>query len=415
MRLQSRQPHDTRKRVPQEQEVALGWQALSSGPDRPWLATACGHRFRVLFPGRPSPSAGPDFRNAVLLTAEGERLHGDVEVHSVATAFYQHGHHQDPRYDQVILHVVGAGQAGAEVRLHSGRTAPGLALPAAPHGETGTGVLPCHGVTSRQGEEAVGRFLDRAGDERFRMKSERLAARLRWLPPDETLYQGILEGLGYGGNQRGFLETAQRIPFAQLRAEALALEPDRRTQRCQRSLLAAAFPTEAGPGPSWQGFRVRPANAPRRRLLGTGTLLARLLDCGLTGGLLAPLRLGGESVAALRALLTVPAPLGPALIGPNRADDLIINLVLPFASVWGRLNGEPALASAALALYQGYPKGPGNETTRAVLSQFGCRGSTGLAMNARRQQGLIHLYKTRCVDLRCADCPLAANEGTAYA
>ena len=36
----------------------------------------------------------------------GREVKGDIEIHLVSSDWYHHGHHQDPRYDKVILHVV---------------------------------------------------------------------------------------------------------------------------------------------------------------------------------------------------------------------------------------------------------------------------------------------------------------------
>ena len=56
-------------------------------------------------PGWWNLEAGPDFRNAELFL-DGQRLCGDVEIHLNSADWYNHRHHEDPRYNQVILHVV---------------------------------------------------------------------------------------------------------------------------------------------------------------------------------------------------------------------------------------------------------------------------------------------------------------------
>ena len=70
------------------------------------LLTTDGRRLSVVYPGRPAPGHGPDFRDA-LLELEGMPLRGDVEVHRKARDWLAHGHHWDPAYDLVVLHVVG--------------------------------------------------------------------------------------------------------------------------------------------------------------------------------------------------------------------------------------------------------------------------------------------------------------------
>jgi Protein of unknown function (DUF2851) len=52
---------------------------------------------------------GPDFRVAVIEVAtesRKEQRKGDIEIHVYASDWYKHGHHKDPEYKNVVLHVV---------------------------------------------------------------------------------------------------------------------------------------------------------------------------------------------------------------------------------------------------------------------------------------------------------------------
>ncbi|MBT4685395.1 MAG: DUF2851 family protein [Candidatus Marinimicrobia bacterium] len=59
----------------------------------------------VIDPGKENYYNGPDFLNAQLFM-NGEMILGDVEIHVNEASWIYHGHHQDKRYDSVILHVV---------------------------------------------------------------------------------------------------------------------------------------------------------------------------------------------------------------------------------------------------------------------------------------------------------------------
>ena len=61
--------------------------------------------------------AGPDFLDAIIADERGRLLKGDVELHVRASAFVAHGHHLDPRYDNLILHVVFHDDTGAPTLL----------------------------------------------------------------------------------------------------------------------------------------------------------------------------------------------------------------------------------------------------------------------------------------------------------
>lgn len=69
------------------------------------MVTRMGKRLRVLSPGRWNFQEGPDFREAVL-EMDGKRVHGDVELHLHEKDWIAHGHHSDPNFDGVVLHVV---------------------------------------------------------------------------------------------------------------------------------------------------------------------------------------------------------------------------------------------------------------------------------------------------------------------
>ena len=86
-----------------------------------------GLRIKILYPGRPGHTAGPDFRDA-LLEVEGVGLvQGDVEIHIRQRDWKSHGHGGDPRYNGVVLHAALEVQS-ATTRLQSGQSAPVISL-----------------------------------------------------------------------------------------------------------------------------------------------------------------------------------------------------------------------------------------------------------------------------------------------
>lgn len=86
-----------------------------------------GHRYRIIYPGRPADGAGPDFRDAVLLRDDGVQLHGDVEVHVRSGDWHGHGHGLDRAYNGVVLHVA-LEETGAPAQTDSGIRIPLLLL-----------------------------------------------------------------------------------------------------------------------------------------------------------------------------------------------------------------------------------------------------------------------------------------------
>jgi hypothetical protein len=96
------------------------------------------------------------------------------------------------------------------------------------------------------------------------------------------------------------------------------------------------------------------------------------------------------------------------LLGSRRAADIVVNIILPFTFAWGKITSQPELASKALDLYCSYPKLAVNTIDRHMSKQLGLNGQ--LVNAARRQQGLIHIYHTLCIQGKCHCCPLSKFE-----
>ncbi|HEV2127194.1 MAG TPA: DUF2851 family protein [Thermomicrobiales bacterium] len=82
--------------------LSIAWHA---GLTREVVTTA-GERLAIIFPGHWTHGHGPDFRNAMLEGDDGRLLIGAAELHHRATDWTRRGHHTDPAYNDVVLHVV---------------------------------------------------------------------------------------------------------------------------------------------------------------------------------------------------------------------------------------------------------------------------------------------------------------------
>ena len=164
----------------------------------------------------------------------------------------------------------------------------------------------------------------------------------------------------------------------------------------------------------WQFFRVRPGNFPTRRIAAMSRLLLRYREEGLLTGLIEEFHKlpvdGGYR--GLEEALIIEAVDGrstvskseSALLGRERAADIVINVLLPFAVAWARVNSHPELAEKAGKLYRCYPALTTNTLERHMSRQLGINGC--LVNTARRQQGLLHIFKTFCSVGGCQSCPV---------
>jgi len=79
------------------------WEKLAFQPHH--LVTDNGQPLQIINQGEWNNQNGPDFLNAEIVV-NGIHCFGSIEIHVKASDWYAHNHHQDPRYNGVILHVV---------------------------------------------------------------------------------------------------------------------------------------------------------------------------------------------------------------------------------------------------------------------------------------------------------------------
>ncbi len=383
-----------------EEAVARLWQnadQLASG-----LVTQDGRRLRVLYPGRRSSAAGPDFRDCVLSADDGEIVVGDVEVHVRASGWSAHGHHVDPNYNGVVLHVVLAPGARTTTTLESGAETPVAAL-GFPSQEAEFDSQPAYESSRIESLPSLQQRLDRAGDARFRSKADGYSMEIEAGDGEQALYAGIMEALGYSSNRKPFSALAASVSMARLRAALGRHSGDARLLGIRALLVSAArLMSSAGPEeaerfqdalrglPSveeiketWNVFRVRPANHPLRRLEGAAVLTNRAFDEGFISALAGAARQGAPRPVIRRLI-------APPYVGEARAREIAVNVALPFLYAWGGIARDRDLREAAMEAYRRMPNLGDNEITREMKRLLPPDIDT---RGARRQQGLLHLYK----------------------
>ena len=455
-----------RKAAISESFLAQVWQQQLAG--REALVTAGGDTVEVLHPGRPTNDCGPDFRDALIAINGHPPFQGDVELHVNARDWRAHGHHRDPKYDRVILHVAMQSNGILASPLCSGKAVPVLALSQRLSGSTEEllgelcqppfGEEPCYQAFLRYGENNVTQVVDKAGDERFRRKARRFEATLSHGQPDQVLYQGLMRALGYSQNKEPFERLARLLPLKALEEAArrgdhvliqalmlgtAGLLPSQRSVVDGRLDRAGANGTEAEElertwthsghaqamnASEWRFHGIRPENSPTRRIVAAGHVLARhqgsLLQSVLPALNRLPLTDAQENLEqSLRVQVggywashfDFGAASGwrPALIGRSRARDIIVNVLLPFCFAWGSLSAQEWLRDVSLSLYEDHPEMEENWITRHMKEKV--LGDTAARKDsARRQQGFIELHEAFCAGHRCHDCPLGGGHAARH-
>jgi len=409
--------------------------------DKSDLRTAAGDEVQVLRPGHRNADAGPDFLNARLRLGEVE-WNGAVEIHLRASDWARHRHQIDPKYDQVILHVVGSHDA--DVTRTNGSLIPALALQARLMPELlaryqslveapTTAPLPCAPLLHAVPGITKTMMTERALLERVERKADAITALHQHLGQDweATAYHALMAAFGFQKNSEPLARLAKALPLAVLRRH-------RHDQRQLEALLfgQAGFLAEneetaaddyiqdlrrehgylqhkyglAGTAllvHEWNYLRLRPANFPPVRLGQlVGLLHARpaLFEALLTA----------QSVAALTEFFQAPVPAYwrthyrpgrpgkvPAL-GKASTNLLITNVVVPLRVAYARHVGQSALVESSVALLSELPAEHNQYTDGYEALGFGHR-------TAADSQGLLALHQNYCAPRRCLHCAIGSR------
>jgi len=384
--------HILRERGELESDLAEAWWRL---PSRTLLTLEDGRRCLLLSSGQPGGSVGPDVRDAVVrllprgghittqedeakATDEGDlagsiQLVGDVEFHVRASEWYTHGHHSDPRYNRVVLHVVRYPAGDAPTRRQDGQLVPVCSLLDTPQAPRRANGWPCQ--QRPLGASEMTTTLLYAGLQRFAEKSEKLRQELLSTKTvsisqqpfsvyDTCLLVALAEGLGYGRDRVFFRAVGQHLVGNSVR----------------------------GPEPA-----SLPAPLDMRRLHALSAWLTRWQEDGAWNTLSRELYQTGRDVKATASALR--AALHP--LSRARADILIVNIVLPFAAAIAVLENDPRLAARAQQIFLAYPGLVSNRITRGMKTQLQLPTEPAQAC---LQQGLQHIYTHTCRAKACQDC-----------
>lgn len=252
-------------------EELLHWIWGSRNFDYQNLKSASGEQVTIRKTGKVNKSDGPDFLCAEIIIGN-LCWHGDVEIHWSLSDWKAHGHHFDPNYDQVILHVIFE-ENDQNISRSDHSTIPTLSL--SPYLDKPLHAfieqylrqptLPCSGQFSFISEKAFNQQLQKAHKEYFEQKINDL---LEFYDPSLVLSAAwlkmftiaLFDGLGISHN---------RLPMRRL---AIELFPKANQLSSASELQNEAIQiSEINEGSkplsfNWKHKGVRPGNHPLPRI-----------------------------------------------------------------------------------------------------------------------------------------------------
>ena len=183
------------------------------------LLTTDGRVVEILDPGLLNRNAGPDFFNAKVKIGSTLWV-GNVEIHLRASDWYHHCHDRDPRYNNVVLHVVS--EADMDVKTQDGNYLPQMVvqIPASLK-ENYEELLhndqypPCYKIIPDLTRLQVHSWLAALQTERLEQKTQAIQKRVEqcngsW---EDGYFVTLARNYGFGINGEAFEMWAKNVPL----------------------------------------------------------------------------------------------------------------------------------------------------------------------------------------------------------
>ena len=398
------------------------------------LKTTDGEEIVVFNPGIHNHDAGPDFNEAKVKIGSLEWA-GQVEIHLKSVDWLRHQHQHDPKYNNVILHVVWHHNSTIKVQgqpiptLEIGRIVEDEVLENYKRLSGDLGEIPCSDYLSEIEEFKVHSTLTRMVSERLENKGREIIEPLLlkfvndW---EQIAFIMLARSFGMKINSDPLEILARNLPINILlkhqnstsQIEALlfgtagfldGLQVDEYHGQLKKEYAFLKHKYEI---PSilkranWKFSKLRPANFPSVRLAQLSTIIAHargIFSWMVTAQHLQDVRkrLSTEVSDYWKSHYDFGKEGDIQPVGETTINSIIINGLVPVIAKYGHHHGDEELLDKALSwLDQTAPEN--NKITRKW------RQVLPKQKNAFGTQGQIHLFNEYCLKRRCLQCEIGS-------
>ena len=393
-----------------------------------------GNKITVIHPGQFNHDAGPDFFNS-RISIDGTEWAGNVEIHTCSSHFDNHGHNNDPAFNNVILHVVARndkivfnsrGEEILTVELVYDEILyeKYLTLLNNPF------VIACQDEIGQLDNFYIRHWLHALLIERLEEKSESILKIFNETGNDweETFYRLLSRYFGFRVNTEPFEMLATAIPFRIIRKhadncfqieallfgtagmleeglfkEALTDDYYRRLIR-EYKVLSSKYTLKPLHGWIWKFSRLRPVNFPTIRISQFAAMLS------VAGGLFSK-TLEAIDINELKEVFEVSASdywsnhfvFGKISrkisksTGTQAIDILLINAVLPVLFFYGMSRDHEEISERAITFMEAL-----HPEENTIIDEW--KSSGIIVESAFYTQALIQLRNKYCKKRRCLEC-----------
>jgi Protein of unknown function (DUF2851) len=399
------------------------------------LKTTSGEPIIIQNTGELNTHSGPDFTNARIQIAD-TLWAGNVEMHVNSSDWLAHHHQEDQAYDSVILHVVM--EEDQVVKRKNGERIPCLEMKKRIppkisktyqkllHNEYW---IPCQHLFHKASEITINLWLDRLLVERLESKTVEIEYCLQknknsW---EETFYQFLARNFGVKVNAEPFEQLAKTIPLLTLSKYKNSLIQLEALLFGQAGLLENSF-KDAYPknlrkeyqflkkkhhlkpikGESWKLMRLRPANFPSIRIAQFATLIHQSVH--LFSKILA-----AKNVKEIENMFDIKISnywqthyvfdkksiKRNKSFGKSAIHLLIINTIVPFLFLYGKLKDDDRFKDRALSLLEEL-----KPEKNHIIDKWKNLGVE--PASAYQTQALLQLKNNYCKTKKCINCAIGS-------
>ncbi len=390
--------------------------------------TTDGLPVEVLSVGEHNRDAGPDFSHAQVRIGHQVWV-GNVEIHVRASDWRRHRHHQDPAYNNVVLHVVrdndeptynarGEKIPQCVLRYPDPQDYLSQMIVHAQQMDTAWSTIPCHPSLLLDPSLLTQGWRDALLWQRMQCRHRAIMQLLditkqNW---NEAFYITLAHNFGFHTNSMPFEAMALQTPLIYLQKHRNSLfqvtamllgQSGLLTEQSVRSdeqkallseyrFLQKKFGLQPIDAVMWKRARMRPQNAPERRIRQLAQLLCQ-------SEWLFSEMIHAHSMDKMRELLCLRPDdhdtrvLSPSAIGIRSVDILLINTLLPYRYAYALAHHDERGSQEVLEWMQRIPA-----EDNSIIRQWRLIGQQ--VRSAADTQALIHLYQHYCQNQQCINC-----------
>ena len=383
------------------------------------LTTEDGQSITVLAPGKRNSISGPDFQSAKILL--GDKLFtGDIEFHVNPEEWYDHHHHTDKYYNQVILHVTFF-PSDLKIETENKKTLPQLVLSnyltiqdlldhllLSEKLDFKTGI-PCQNQLPNISSNVKLSVLREFGHLHFMSKVNRFTERCNTLLKqpqyvlgkryvwDQLMFEGLFRVLGYPNNKEAFEKLAMEFPVTEW-------DETKSTDEVLANLIKQSG-IDDEKNTEWIKGGSYPVNHPKVRMAAGANLIKQFDKTGFLKPLLSSLEAflnmqkPEEKIVKEMVNMLRPKEKSDIPFGVEKRESVIFNSWLPILYLYGKLAERNDIQRLVLSVCDDYENRQHIRKADTLLDFAGCERKSFTLI-----WGAIEIQDSMCALKRCQEC-----------